>query len=94
MTVGTLQTYWIAASTSYSPAVRLIDVKLLFDPLVWETEMLPLVTNSPTKPVAASLFLGQRLRRASGRLIGVLLTRRAILTSPLDANPSLLKIPC
>jgi hypothetical protein len=43
--------------------------------------MLPLVTNSPTKPAAASLFLGQRLRPASayGRLIGVLLARRAVI---------------
>ena len=58
--VGTPHTYWIAPSTSQSPAVRLIEAKLYVDPLVREAEMLPLVTNSPTKPAAALLFPGQQ----------------------------------
>ena len=58
--VGTPHTYWIAPSTSQSPAVRLIEAKLYVDPLVREAEMLPLVTNSPTKPAAALLFPKQQ----------------------------------
>ena len=69
MRVGTLQTYWSAPSTSQSPAVRLIKVKLYVDPLVREAEMLPLVTNSPRNQPQRYYFLGNRLTPASALVI-------------------------